>query len=81
MTNNVVRDIPKSFLERALCYYFSPKRITSKEYHLQILVENIKTWQSYDFFQWKSFLRNDYLMIFFNMFSCNLLQIEFLYSI
>ena len=41
MTINIVRDIPKTFLERALCYYFFPKSITSTEYHLLILVKNI----------------------------------------
>ena len=40
MTNNIVRDIPKTFLER--------ESITSKEYHLQILVEYIKNWRNYD---------------------------------
>ena len=55
MTNNIVRDIPNTFLERALCYYFFPKSITAKEYHLQILVEYIKNWQSYDFFNEKAF--------------------------
>ena len=44
---------PKNVLERALCYYFFPKSITRKEYHLQILVQNIKNWQSYDFFMWR----------------------------
>ena len=48
-------DIPKTFLEFALYYYFFPKSITSKEYHLEILVENIKNWQSYDFFSEKTF--------------------------
>ena len=33
------------------------------------------------FFQWKSFLRNNFLMIFFHMFSCDFLQIDFLYAI
>ena len=37
-----------------LLFFFS-KSITSKEYHLQILVENIKISQSYDFFNKKSF--------------------------
>ena len=55
MTNNIVRDILKTFLERALCYYFYLKSITSKEYYLQILVENIKNWQSYDFLNEKAF--------------------------
>ena len=32
-------------------------------------------------FQWKSFLRNDFLMIFFNMLSCDFLRIDFLYAI
>ena len=54
MTNNIVRDIPKTFVERGL-YYFFPKSITSKEYHLQILVKNIKNWQSYNFFSEKAF--------------------------
>ena len=49
MTNNVVRDIPKKILERALYYCFFTKSMTSKEYHLQILVENIKNWQSWFF--------------------------------
>ena len=49
MTNNIVRDIPKTFLELALCYYFFPKSITPKEYHIQISVEDIENWQSYDF--------------------------------
>ena len=48
-------DIPKLFLERALCFYFVPKSITSKEYHLRILYENIKNSQSYDFFSEKTF--------------------------
>ena len=34
MTNKIVRDIPRTFLERALGYYFFLKSITSKEYHL-----------------------------------------------
>ena len=55
MTNNIVRVIPKTFLERVLCYYFFPKSITSKEYHDQILVENIKNWLSYDLFSEKAF--------------------------
>ena len=42
MTNNIMRDIPNTFLERALCYYLLPKSITSKEYHFQILVKNIE---------------------------------------
>ena len=41
MTNNIMRDILKTFLERALCYYFFLKSITFKKYYLQILVENI----------------------------------------
>ena len=44
---------PKNFFGTRLCYYFFPKSITSKEYHLQILVENVKNWQSYDFFSEK----------------------------
>ena len=55
MTSKIVRDILKTFFERALSYYFFLKSITSKEYHLHILVENIKNWQSYDFFNEKDF--------------------------
>ena len=55
MTNNIVRVIQKTFLECALCYYFFLKSITSKEYRCQILVENIKNEQSYDFFNEKAF--------------------------
>ena len=61
MTNNIVRDIQKTFLERALTYYFFPISITSKEHHHQILIENIKNWKSYDFFSEKDF----FAMIFF----------------
>ena len=64
MTNNIVRDIPKTFLERALSYYFFPKSITSNEYHLQILVKYIKHWQSYDFLSEKAF----YAMIYNDFF-------------
>ena len=52
---NTVRDILKTYLDRALCYYFFLKSITSKKYHLQILVKNVKNWQSYDFFNKKDF--------------------------
>ena len=54
MTNNIVRDIPKTFLNAHYATFFL-KSITSKEYHLQILIENIKNWQSYDFFIDKAF--------------------------
>ena len=80
MTNNIVRDIQKTFLKRALYYYFFPKSITSKEYHLQILVENINNWQSYDFSVKKLFAQW-FLNDFFNVLSCDFLQMDFLYAI
>ena len=57
-----------TFFERALCYFFFLKSITSKEYHLRILVVNIKNRQNYDFLSEKvSVLRIDLYMIFFNI--------------